>query len=192
MIEQSDTWYGGEFGGYTFVQRIVRETAGRDASELARRWIRRLRGSIRKDDRRHLIGLGLLPHLAGPFGSANVADLLDVLLVHEYPVDGRADEAISLVREFAAQRKPVLLGETAPLQATPGTWQSFLCGSRRYLDGYLAFYDGRTPSEVADSPVDIWYAATLDQFLALRQPLVGSGVTRLAAGRFDISDRGRG
>jgi hypothetical protein len=177
VIEESDSWYGGEFGGYTFVQRIVRESAGRDPSRLARRWIRRLRASIRKYDRRHLIGLGLLPDPAGPFGAANVADLLDVLLIHEYPDEGRADEAISVVREFAAQRKPVILGETAPLLASPSTWQSFLRGARPYLDGYLSFYDGRTPSQ-ATGAADSWYAAMLEQFNALRRPLVGRTLAR--------------
>ena len=171
VIEPSDRWYGGEFGGYTFVQRIVRESAGRDPSQLARRWIRRLRASIRKHDQRHLIGLGLLPQSAGPFGPANVADLLDVLLVHEYPEEGRASEAISVVRQFAAQHKPVILGETAPLFATPSTWESFLRGSRRHVDGYLSFYDGRTPAEAAASPAGRWYAAMLEQFVALRGTL---------------------
>jgi hypothetical protein len=171
VIEPSDRWYGGEFGGYTFVQRIVRDTAGRDASQLARRWIRRLGASIRKHDQRHLIGLGLLPQSAGPFGPANVADMLDVLLVHEYPEEGRANEAISVVRQFAAQHKPVILGETAPLFATLSTWESFLRGSRRHVDGYLSFYDGRTPAEAAAGPAGSWYAAMLEQFVALRVTL---------------------
>jgi hypothetical protein len=171
VIERSDRWYGGEFGGYTFVQRIVRESNGRDPSRLARRWIRRLRASIRKHDKRHLIGLGLLPNTTGPFGAANVAGLLDVLLVHEYPDEAHIDEAILRMREFAVQHKPVILGETAPLQATPSTWRSFLCASRRYLNGYLSFYDGRTPTEVAGSPNDSWYAAMLEQFVALRGTL---------------------
>jgi hypothetical protein len=115
----------------------------------------------------------MLPTPAGPFGPANVADLLDVLLVHEYPEEGRADEAIDLVRGFAAEGKPVILGETAPLLATPNTWRSFLCRSRRYLDGYVSFYDGRTPPEVAAGPADPWYAGMLEQFLTLRGRLTG-------------------
>jgi hypothetical protein len=173
VIEQSDRWYGGEFGGYTFVQRIVRDTGGRDASQLARSWIRLLRAAIREHDQRHLIGLGMLPHEAGPFGCANVADLLDVLLVHEYPLEGRASEAISRVRGFAAQRKPVIVGETAPLLGSPSTWDSFLRGSRRYVDGYLSFYDGRTSEQAAERPRDTWYAAMLGQFVSLRGALVG-------------------
>jgi hypothetical protein len=172
VLEDAERWYGGELDGYTFVQRIVRETAGRDRSELARRWIRLLTGAIRQHDRRHLIGLGLLP-LGGAFGPANVADLLDLLLLHEYPEDGREREAISLVREFAAQGKPVVLGETAPLLSTRDTWRSFLSGSRRFLDGYLFFYDGRTPGEVGATAADAWYAAALDQFLDLRGLLLG-------------------
>jgi hypothetical protein len=167
VIHDSEHWYGGALDGYTFIQRIVRETAGRDPSELARCWIRLLTRSIRAHDRRHLIGLGMLP-LGGAFGPANVAGLLDVLLVHEYPEDGRANEAVSLVRDFAAQGKPVILGETAPLLSRPDTWQAFLCGSRQFLDGYLFFYDGRTSGEVPATAADAWYAAAIEQFLSLR------------------------
>jgi hypothetical protein len=167
VVHDSEHWYGGELDGYTFIQRIVRETSGRDPSELARRWIRLLTRSIRAHDRRHLIGIGLLP-FGGPFGPANIADLLDVLLVHEYPEDGTANEAISLVRDFAAHGKPVILGETAPLLGTPDTWCAFLSGSRRFLDGYLFFYDGRTADEVSTTAADAWYAAAMRQFLSLR------------------------
>jgi hypothetical protein len=171
VVHDSEHWYGGELDGYTFIQRIVRETSGRDPSKLARRWISLLTKSIRAHDRRHLIGIGLLP-FGGPFGPANIADLIDVLLVHEYPEDGRANEAVSLVRDFAAQGKPVILGETAPLLGTPDTWCAFLNGSRDFLDGYLFFYDGRTSGEVQATAADAWYAAAIDQFLSLRASLM--------------------
>jgi hypothetical protein len=171
VIADADDWYCDEMDGYAFVQRIVREAAGRDGSALARGWIRLLKGAIRTHDRRHLIGLGMLP-FEGPFGAANVADLLDVLLVHEYPEDGREAEAMGLVREFAAHNKPVVVGETAPLLGTPQTWHSFLTGARRFVDGYLFFYDGRTPAETASTAADAWYAAALRQFLGLRRSLV--------------------
>jgi hypothetical protein len=176
VIADGEHWYCGEMGGYTFIQRIVREVSGRDPSELARRWIRLLTASIRAQDRRHLIGLGLLP-LGGPFGGANISDLLDVMLVHEYPEDGREGEAISLVRDFAAGGKPVILGETAPLLATAATWGSFLSGSRSLVDGYLFFYDGRTPQELGTTVGDAWYAAALDQFRRLRGSLEQDGQT---------------
>lgn len=178
VIDDSDRWYGGEFGGYTFVQRIVRQPLDRDRSELARRWIRLLTRSIREYDHQHLIGLGLLPVREGAFGPSTVADLLDVLLVHEYPQDGAVNDAISLVRAFASQGKPVILGETAPLHATLNNWTAFLRGSRRYLEGYLSFYDGRVPAEVAASAPDAWYAAALGRFVRLRDSLVTDAALR--------------
>jgi hypothetical protein len=172
VIADADDWYCGEMDGYAFVQRIVRDVAGRDQSALARRWIRLLKGAIRAHDRRHLIGLGMLP-FDGPFGAENVADLLEVLLVHEYPEDGREAEAIGLVREFAAYGKPVVVGETAPLLGHRKTWRYFLTGVRRFVDGYLFFYDGRIPAETATTTADAWYAAALGQFLGLRSALLG-------------------
>ena len=171
-ISESDSWYLGELGGYTFVQNIVRELGGRDPRLLARNWIRLLSGSIRRYDRRHLIGIGLLPSLEGPFAPANVADLLDVLLVHVYPAAGRADDAISLVHGFASERVPVVLGETFPLGCGREDQEAFLLGSRGDLDGYLSFYDGRTPAEVGTTMTDALYAAALRQFLGLRSSLV--------------------
>jgi hypothetical protein len=170
VVGDGEDWYSGEMGGYTFIQRIVREIDGRNPSQLARRWIRMLTASIRAYDGRHLIGIGLLP-FGGPFGGANVADLLDVMLVHEYPEDGREGEAIARVRDFAASGKPVILGETAPLYATAESWESFLSGSRHSVDGHLFFYDGRTRRELGPTMADAWYAATLDQFRRLRGSL---------------------
>ena len=172
IIADARDWYCGAIDGYTFIQRIVRETAGRDTAQLARRWIRLLTRSIRRHDRRHLVGLGLLP-FGGPFGAANVADHLDVLLLHDYPEQGKESEAIALVRDFASQGKPVVLGETAPLLATRETWRDFLNASRGFVDGYLFFYDGRTADEAGASGTDAWYAAALDQFLELRGTLLG-------------------
>ena len=127
-----------------------------------------LRRSIRAHDSRHLIGVGLLP-FGGPFGPANVADLLDVLLVHEYPETGREGDAIATVRDFAAHGRPVVLGETAPLLTTHDRWRSFLTGTRRFVGGSLSFYDGRREDEVGATAADAWYAAGLSTFLNLRQ-----------------------
>ena len=173
VIVRSGAWYGGEFGGYTFAQNIVRDLGGRDPQVLARRWIRLLRSSIRRYDDRHLIGIGLLPHLDGPFGPSNVADLLDVLLVHEYPVSGDADWSVTVVHRFAREGVPVVLGETAPIWCDLGTQETFLRGVRHVLDGYLSFYDGRTPSEVGDTIGDALYAVSLEHFIGLRPDLVG-------------------
>ena len=174
VVAESESWYGGEIDGLTFIHRIVREVDGRDPCELARRWIRLLTASIRAHDRRHLIGVGLLT-LGGPFAGSNVADLLDVLLVHEYPEEGRAGDAIARVGDFAASRKPVILGETAPLLGTTETWRSFLKGSRHFVDGHLFFYDGRMPRDLGPTRRDAWYAGALDEFQRLRGSLESAG-----------------
>lgn len=54
VIADAQDWYCGAMDGYTFIQRIVRETSGRDPAQPARRWIRLLTRSIRRYDRRHL------------------------------------------------------------------------------------------------------------------------------------------
>jgi len=76
-------------------------------------------------------------------------------------------------RRLDEQGKPVVLGETAPLLATPDAWRSFLTGARELLDGYPFFYDGRSPRQAGTSPADAWYAAALDQFLELRGSRLG-------------------
>jgi hypothetical protein len=170
IVADGEGWYTGELGGYTFVQRIVREVDGRDPSRLARRWIRKLTASIRAHDRRHLIGIGLLP-FGGPFGAANSADLLDVLLVHDYPEHGREADSIALVHDFAASGKPVILGETAPLWLPAESWASVLSGSRHVVDGHLYFYDGRLPRELGSTLPDALHAGALEQFRGLRRLL---------------------
>jgi hypothetical protein len=169
-VADDGDWYSGDMGGYTFIQRIVRKLDGRNPSQLARRWIRMLTASVRAHDRSHLIGIGLLPS-GEPFGGANVADLLDVLLVHEYPEQGREAEAIARVHDLAASGKPVILGETAPLWATAESWESFLTGSRNVVDGHLYFYDGRMPGELGPTMPDALHAGALTQFRLLRGSL---------------------
>jgi len=85
IAADSNDWYTGYFEGYYFGQLVVRRAGDRDQEKLARRWIRTLTAAIRTQDRSHLIGVGLLPIRRGPFAPENVADLLDVLLVHVYP-----------------------------------------------------------------------------------------------------------
>jgi hypothetical protein len=70
------------------------------------------------------------PLTTGPFAPANVADLFDMLIVHEYPTTGQAPTAISLIRSFAAYGKPVLLGKTFVLSDDAQTQSEFLTHAR--------------------------------------------------------------
>ena len=165
-IGASRSWYAGLLVHH-YVQYIVRDLRGRNPVVLARAWTRTLRDAIRSRDRRHLITIGLLPVHGWAFDPANVADLLDVVTVHEYP--GVSDEfaSIAVVRAFAAHGKPLLLGETFAYDRQ--TALTFLLGSRAWLAGSLSFYDGRAPDEVAATTVpDALYRENLLTYLELR------------------------
>lgn len=177
LVGESRSWYTGRFGGFDFGQFVARALEGRTPEAVARAWTHRMRTAIRSRDRRHLVTIGLLPHTNGPFGPANVDDLLHVLTVHQYPRRDHADASVELVRQFAASGKPVILGETFQLRGGPVTQEQFLIGARPYLDGFLGFYDGRSPAEVVPTTYqDFLYRSSLEQMLALRPTLVTQAI----------------
>jgi hypothetical protein len=170
----SGAWHAAEMEGHWFIQCITRWFNGRDPYPLAREWTRRLRGAIQSVDRRHLIGVGLLPLRDWPFDPRNIADLLDVVVLHEYPGDGGLAESVGRVRYFASYQRPLILGETFTLLCNSTTFQEFLLSVSPWLDGTLSFFDGRTPEEVAvSSPADRAYVNNLKTFLSLKETLLG-------------------
>ena len=180
-VTDSGSWYGGELGGYTFVQSIVRHIDGRDPQELARRWVRKMRNAIRAHDRRHLISIGFMPFCGGPFAHEKLLDLLDVLVVHMHPRGEDLDESIEKIRDFSAHRLPLVLGETSPIYSQ--SWSEFLLSIRSYVDGYLYYYDGRRPFELTGTSVSkIYMRAALRRFLGLRDELLGSPKSAPTAG----------
>jgi hypothetical protein len=93
-------WYSGKpLGGFDFVQFITLDQADRPREQIARQWIRTLSAAIRKEDKEHLITVGLLPwvpqwgHLSG-FVPQTVAPELDFVCAHIYPEKGKAPEVI--------------------------------------------------------------------------------------------------
>ena len=164
-------WYTGRFGGFDFVQYLVRDLQGRDPYQLGRQWAHKLASAIRSRDRRHLIGVGLLPFAGGPLGPQNLASELDLLLVHEYPKQDRPERSVRLMDAFAAHGKPVVLGETFPLASDNRTWREFLLGSRPHLQGYLSHF---IPAAKGDTPArKAFVRSTTREFLRLRKPLLG-------------------
>ena len=164
-------YYYAELGGWWFVQSIATASGAR-ATGLARSWTRQLAGAVRSRDDRP-VTIGLLPDTTGPFAPANVADLLDMLVVHEYPTTGQAGRAIGLVEGLAAQRKPVLVGETAMVFDDAATQTAFLTGVARYVSGAFGFFDGRGPADAAPATIgDALYQQNLAEFVAMRPTLV--------------------
>lgn len=171
IVAPTPGYYHGELGGWWFVQSIATASRARGAG-LARAWTRQLAGAVRSRDNRP-VSIGLLPDTAGPFAPANVAGLLDLLVVHEYPATGQAGSAIGVVRAFAAYRKPVLVGETAMMFDDAATQTGFLTGVARYVNGVFGFFDGRAPDDVAPTTIgDALYAQNLSEFVAVRRALV--------------------
>jgi hypothetical protein len=172
VIADVDGWYG-PYLVHHYIQYIVRELGGRDAVQLARDWTRTLRDAIRSEDRSHLITIGLLPFRDCAFDPRNVADLVDLVTMHEYPAAGEGGRALALIRYFASHGRPLLLGETFAFDRP--TQETFLLAARRWLDGSLSFYDGRAPEEViTTNPADAAYRQNLISYLGLRTSLQAS------------------
>jgi hypothetical protein len=173
IVAQTPGYYYGQIGGWWFVQSIATQPA-HDADTLARAWTRLLANAVRSQDDRP-VTIGLLPVATGPFAPANIADLLDMVTIHEYPTTGQAPAAIAMIRTFAATHKPVLLGETFTLFDDLSTQRAFLTGAAPYLVGTFEFFDGRDPRKISvHSVFDAIYQAGLEQFLTLRSLLTAS------------------
>ena len=107
------------------------------------------------------------------FDPRNVADLVDLVTMHEYPAAGEGGRALALIRYFASHGRPLLLGETFAFDRP--TQETFLLAARRWLDGSLSFYDGRAPEEViTTNPADAAYRQNLISYLGLRTSLQAS------------------
>jgi hypothetical protein len=172
-VAPTSGYYYGQIGNWWFVQSIATATGSR-ANSLARSWTRMLAAAVRSQDDRP-VTIGLLPVTGGPFAPANIAGLLDMLIVHEYPTTGQAPAALSLIRSFAASHKPVLVGETFMLDDDAATQGAFLTGAARYITGAFEFFDGRDPATMAVHTIyDAIYKESLDQFMSLR-PLLLKG-----------------
>jgi hypothetical protein len=145
-------WYAGKIADLYYVQFIALDVKGRPREEIACAWIKRLAAAIRKQDKNHLITVGLLPwdpvwgHLSG-FIPEKVAPELDFISVHIYPEKGKVDQAIRGLEKFAVG-KPVVIEETFPLACSTAELEEFIKRSRRTACGWMGYYDGMTPERL--------------------------------------------
>jgi hypothetical protein len=173
IVAPTSAHYYGQIGSWWFVQSIATATGTR-ANSLARSWTSMMATAVRSQDDRP-VTIGLLPVTGGPFAPANIANLLDMLVVHEYPTTGQAPAAISLVRSFAGCHKPVLIGETFMLEDDAATQEAFLIGAAPFVAGALEFFDGRDPRAIEPrTTYDASYQQSLENFMSLR-PLLLAG-----------------
>jgi hypothetical protein len=172
IVSPTPGYYYGQIGNWSFVQSIATAQGGQ-ANALARAWTRLLANAVRSQDDRP-VTIGLLPVTTGPFAPANIADLLDLLIVHEYPTTGQTPAALSLIGSFASYHKPLLLGETFMLTDDGPTQNTFLTAAAPHLAGAFEFFDGRNPTNMQIHTMsDAIYQASLQQFQTLRPLLLG-------------------
>ena len=172
IISPSPTHYYGEIGDWYFVQSIASAPASQQPL-LARQWTQLMASAVRSFDDRP-VTIGLLPLNDGPFAPANIGGYLDMLSVHVYPTAANLADSISLIKAFAAYKKPVLLGETFMLFCDPPTHRAFLTGSAPYLAGIFEFFNGKDPRTLQPhTSLDAMYKASLQDFIAFRHQFLG-------------------
>src|SRR5262249_34082596 len=112
--------------------------------------------TIRTKDSHHLITVGLLPTSAakGTDGSGfvpkNIAPDLDFICVHLYPRSGHLQEDLRTLKSFCVG-KPVVIEETFLMGCNGRELREFLEKSEQYASGWIGFYWGKTPEELAAS-----------------------------------------
>jgi hypothetical protein len=145
-------WLAGELGGKFFVQRITLDLAGRTRNEVARAWVNRMVGAIRKNDKRRLVTVGIIPwaHVfpgAKPiFYSEEAGDKLDFVSVHFYPKGGEVEKALTALRVYEIG-KPLVVEEMFPLSCGIEELGEFIDGAGDAVDGWIGFYWGKKPGE---------------------------------------------
>lgn len=136
--------------GFHYVQRISLDPAGRVREDIALAWTKKMVSAIRRQDRRHMITIGMLPGKGHGFEPLRLTDALDFIAVHVYPERGELDEALRELKAFKTV-KPLVIEETFPLNASAAELADFLVRSRGTADGWISFYWGRTPDELSAS-----------------------------------------
>jgi hypothetical protein len=150
---EAGKWYSGALlGGYDFIQYIALEPSAGTREETARIWIQHMTAAIRRQDRRTLITVGLLPwsrqwkHLSG-FVPEKISGALDFVSVHIYPDRKLPEEAMEALRQCAVG-KPVVIEETFPLSCDVPQLEEFLRASRSMACGWVGHFDGLTPQQM--------------------------------------------
>ena len=154
--QKVQTWLvAHELSGFSYLQHIVKDLAGRKRNEVGRAWVRQMVQSIRKHDPGRLITLGMLPFGGGGggggagFAPADMARELNFLCVHVYPASGKLDDSLKLIAEFASHGKPVVIEEIFPINCSADELAQFIRQSgTRGASGWISFYWGRTPDEL--------------------------------------------
>ncbi|HEX4122425.1 MAG TPA: cellulase family glycosylhydrolase [Verrucomicrobiae bacterium] len=144
-------WTPGEFAGKCYVQRLTLDLAGRTDKQVAKAWVDKMAGAIRKHDKTHLLTVGAIPWaLTWPtakplFYSREVGKNLDFISLHFYPKTGEVDKALKALAVYNVG-KPIVIEEMFPLNCSMPELSQFIDGSRKLACGWIGFYWGESAS----------------------------------------------
>lgn len=181
--KQGRDWTPGAFGDRYFVQRLTLDFAGRTDKEIARAWVDKLVGAIRKHDREHLVTVGAIPWaLTWPsakplFYSKEVSKNLDFVSLHFYPRKGEVDKALKALAVYNVG-KPIVIEEMFPLNCSLAELDQFIDGSQAIASGWIGFYWGKTIAEYRQDTRGISESITLGwlEYFAKKTPELASPV----------------
>jgi hypothetical protein len=142
----ADGWYMGRMGGVEFCQRLSLNPGTRHGDDIFREWTKRMVAAIRTHDKTHLITIGMLPF---PAAYKVAADQLDFVSPHLYPKTGKVDEEIKLLKQFD-WGKPIVIGETFPLNCGVDDERDFLLKSREFASGWIGHWPDESPAKLAE------------------------------------------
>jgi hypothetical protein len=143
--DRKEGWYTGRLGGFDFLQRLSLDQHDRPRDEISLEWTRLMVAAIRKQDRQHLITIGMLP--AWGVSQTAVGPELDFIAVHIYPEAGKVDEALRTLKRFDIG-KPIVVEETFPLSCGVPDLRQFLLQSRGLAAGWIGQYPHESPAEL--------------------------------------------
>ena len=147
-------WLGPAFGGKHFVQVITLDQQKRPRPDIARQWVKHLVAAIRKQDKRHLITVGLVdwsldrPGLTSGFVPDKIADDLDFISVHLYPEKGKGGRGTEDAGGVLPWASRCVIEETFPLKCSMEEFGQFIEGSKKHAAGWIGFYWGKPPEEL--------------------------------------------
>ena len=145
--KRSDGWYMGRMGAVEFCQRLTLDPPNRPAEEIFRDWTKRMAGAIRRQDKQHLITLGMLP-FPGPACNA-AGEALDFISPHLYPKSKKVAEELALLKRFDLG-KPIVIEETFPLSCGVDDEREFLLKSRGLVAGWMGHWPDEPPAKLAE------------------------------------------
>ncbi|HXG61705.1 MAG TPA: cellulase family glycosylhydrolase [Planctomycetota bacterium] len=162
---------GPGLAGFHYVEALSKDPAGRSRDEISRAWIATLLPAVRRHDPRRPVTAGMFFLFERPgaltlgtdpekFGAA-----LDFWSLHLYPKEGEVPRTLALI-DSIPRGKPLLVEEYFPLNCSIDTLRALVREGRERVAGWIGFYWGRTPREMAGSadPVEALTARWLEFF----------------------------